>query len=57
MFFTKKKVLIMIIICSVIFIFTYNDVKSKEIKKITGYKKIIDRDTIKISTKKIKFIF
>ena len=57
MFFTKKKVLIMIIICSVIFIFTYNDIKSKEIKKITGYKKIIDRDTIKISTKKIKFIF
>ncbi len=40
MFFTKKKVLIMIIICSVIFIFTYNDVKSKEIKKLLVTKKL-----------------
>ena len=54
MFFTKKKVLIMIIICLVVFIFTYNDVKSEEIKEITGYAKIIDGDTIKISSKKIR---
>ena len=54
MFFTKKKVLIMIIICLVVFIFTYNDVKSEEIKEITGYAKIIDGDTIKISNKKIR---
>ena len=54
MFFTKKKVLIMIIICLVVFIFTYNDVKSEEIKEITGFAKIIDGDTIKISNKKIR---
>ena len=54
MFFTKKKVLIMIINCLVVFIFTYNDVKSEEIKEITGYTKIIDGDTIKISSKKIR---
>ena len=34
MFFTKRKALIMIIICLVIFIFTYNDVKSEEVKEI-----------------------
>ena len=44
----------MIIICLVVFIFTYNDVKSEEIKEITGYAKIIDGDTIKIRTKKIR---
>ena len=44
----------MIIICVVIFLITYNDVKSKEIKEITGYAKIIDGDTIKISNKKIR---
>ena len=54
MFFTKKKVLIMIIICLVVFIFTYNDVKSEEIKEITGFAKIIDGDTIKIGNKKIR---
>ena len=54
MFFTKKKVLIMIIICLVFFIFTYNDVKSEEIKEITGFAKIIDGDTIKIRNKKIR---
>ena len=54
MFFTKKKVLIMIIICLVVFIFTFNDVKSEEIKEITGFAKIIDGDTIKISNKKIR---
>ena len=44
----------MIIICLVVFIFTYNDVKSEEIKEITGFAKIIDGDTIKISNKKIR---
>ena len=44
----------MIIICLVIFIFTYKDVKSEEINEITGFAKIIDGDTIKISNKKIR---
>ena len=54
MFFTKKKVLIMIIICISFFLFSYNDVRSDEIKEITGYAKIIDGDTIKIKSKKIR---
>ena len=44
----------MIIICSFVFIFTYNDVKSEEIKEINGFAKIIDGDTIKIGNKKIR---
>ena len=54
MFFTKKKVIILFIICSIIFILTYNDVKSEEIKEISGNAQIIDGDTIKINTKKIR---
>ena len=54
MFFTKKKVIILFIICSIIFILTYNDVKSEEIKKISGNAQIIDGDTIKINAKKIR---
>ena len=54
MFYTKKKVLIMIIIFIIFFLFTYIDVRSEEIKEITGYAKIIDGDTIKINSKKIR---
>ena len=54
MFFTKRKALIMFIISLVIFILTYKDVKSEEIKEITGYAKIIDGDTIKINSNKIR---
>ncbi len=54
MFFTKKKVLIMILICFIVFLFTYNDVKSEQVKEIRGYAKIIDGDTIKINSKKIR---
>ncbi len=54
MFFTKKKAIILIIICSIIFFLTYNDVKSKEIKEISGNAQIIDGDTIKINSNKIR---
>ena len=46
MFFTKKKAIILIIICSILFILTYNDVRSEEIKEISGNAQIIDGDTI-----------
>ena len=46
MFFTKRKAIILIIICSIFFIFTYKDVKSEEIKEISGNAQIIDGDTI-----------
>ena len=54
MFFTKRKAIILIIICSIFFIFTYKDVKSEEIKEISGNAQIIDGDTIKINSKKIR---
>ena len=54
MFFTKRKAIILIIICSIFFILTYKDVKSEEIKEISGNAKIIDGDTIKINSKKIR---
>ena len=54
MFYTKKKVLIIVIIFIIFSLFTYNDVRSEEIKEISGYAKIIDGDTIKINSKKIR---
>ena len=54
MFFTKSKAIILIIICSIFFILTYKDVKSQEIKEISGNAQIIDGDTIKINSKKIR---
>ena len=53
MFFTKRKAIILIIICSIFFILTYKDVRSEEIKEISGNAQIIDGDTIKINSKKI----
>ena len=54
MFFTKRKAIILIIICSIFFILTYNDVRSEVIKEISGNAQIIDGDTIKINSKKIR---
>ena len=54
MFYTKKKLIILIIISSIFFIVTYNDVRSENINKITGFAKVVDGDTIKINSKKIR---
>ena len=54
MFITQKKILIMKIIFIFFFLLTYNDVRSEEIKEITGYAKVIDGDTIRINSKKIR---
>ncbi len=54
MFYTKKKLIILIIISSIFFIFTYNDVRSENINKISGFAKVVDGDTIKINSKKIR---
>ena len=56
MFFTKRKAIILIIICSIIFILTYNDVKSKEFKIISGTALVTDGDTIKINKNKIRLL-
>ena len=56
MFFTKRKAIILIIICSIFFILTYNDVKSKEFKIISGTALVTDGDTIKINKNKIRLL-
>ena len=54
MFYTKKKLVILIIISSIFFILTYNDVRSENLNKISGFAKVVDGDTIKINSKKIR---
>ena len=54
MFYTKKKLIILIIISSIFFILTYNDVRSENINKISGFAKVVDGDTIKKNSKKIR---
>ena len=54
MFYTKKKLIILIIISSIFFILTYSDVRSENINKISGFAKVVDGDTIKINSKKIR---
>ena len=54
MFYTKKKLIILVIISSIFFILTYNDLRSENINKISGYAKVVDGDTIKINSKKIR---
>jgi endonuclease YncB( thermonuclease family) len=54
MFYTKKKLIILIIISIIFFILTYIDVRSENINKITGFARVVDGDTIKINSKKIR---
>ena len=54
MFYAKKKAFLFFIICGIFFILTDYDVKSSEISSVSGYAKIIDGDTIKINSKKIR---
>ncbi len=54
MFFTKRKAILLFIICLIFFFLTYQDVKSSEITSVTGYAKVTDGDTIKIDTFKIR---
>ena len=54
MFLNKIKVFLVISICLIIFLLTYNDVKSKEIKIISGIAQVTDGDTIRVGKKKIR---
>ena len=54
MFYTKRKAFLYFLICGIFFILTYHDVRSSEITSVLGYAKIIDGDTIKINSKKIR---
>jgi endonuclease YncB( thermonuclease family) len=55
MFLNKIKVFLLISISLIFFFLTYNDVKSEEIKIIEGKAIVVDGDTIKINSLKIRF--
>ena len=55
MYLNKIKLFLTISICLIFFFLTYNDVRSQEIKIISGTAKVIDGDTIKIEKNKIRF--
>ena len=55
MFLNKKKLFLAISICLTFFFLAYNDVKSQEIEIIEGKPVVIDGDTIKIGSEKIRF--
>ena len=54
MFLNKIKIFLQINICLIFFSLVNIDVKSEEIKVISGIAKVIDGDTIKINKKKIR---
>ena len=55
MYLNKKNLFLVISILLIFFFLTYNDVKSEEIKIISGIAKVTDGDTIQIEGKKIRF--
>ena len=56
MFLNKIKLFLVISICLIFFFLTYNDVKSEELKIISGIAKVTDGDTIIIDKKKIRLL-
>ncbi len=56
MFLNKKKLFLVISVCLIFFFLTYNDVKSQEVKIISGIAKVIDGDTLRINNKKIRLL-
>ena len=54
MYLNKIKLFLVISICLIFFFLTYNDVKSKEPKIISGIAKVIDGDTLRIKGNKIR---
>ena len=55
MFLNKIKVFLLISISLIFFFLTYNDVKSQELEIIEGKAIVVDGDTIKINSEKIRF--
>ena len=56
MFLNKIKLFLVISICLNFFFLTYDGVKSKEIKIISGIVEVTDGDTIRINDKKIRLM-
>ncbi|MDA9643426.1 thermonuclease family protein [Candidatus Pelagibacter sp.] len=55
MFLNKIKVFLLISISLIFFFLTYNDVKSQELEIIEGKAIVVDGDTIKINSERIRF--
>ena len=55
MYLNKTKLFLVTNICLIFFLLSYNDVKSEEVKIISGIAKVIDGDSIRIEGKKIRF--
>ena len=55
MYLNKTNLFLVINICLIFFLLSYNDVKSEEVKIISGIAKVTDGDTILIEGKKIRF--
>ena len=57
MYLNKIKIFLQINICLIFFSLVNIDVKSEEIKVISGIAKVIDGDTLRIDKKKNTFIW
>ena len=55
MYLNKKNLYLVISLCLIFFFLTYKDVKSIEVKIISGIANVTDGDTIRIDGKKIRF--
>ena len=55
MYLNKTNLFLVTNICLIFFLLSYNDVKSDEVKIISGIAKVTDGDTIQIKGKKIRF--
>ncbi len=55
MYLNKTNLFLVTNICLIFFLLSYNDIKSEEVKIISGIAKVIDGDTIQIEGKKIRF--
>ena len=55
MYLNKTNLFLVTNICLIFFLLSYNDVKSEEVKIISGIAKVTDGDTIRIEGKKIRF--
>ena len=55
MYLNKTNLFLVTNICLIFFLLSYNDVKSDEVKIISGIAKVTDGDTIRIKGKKIRF--
>ena len=54
MYLNKKKLFLVISICLLFFFLTYNDARSNQLTIISGIAEVVDGDTIKIRSNKIR---